>query len=322
MTNVEKIIKDEEYNVRGEMIKVPAEYYTCSVCHEDFDDPLSKHDPIALAYQAYRKRKNMVQPEEIKSFRKRFDLTQKELSTLLGWGGATLSRYENGSLQDDAHETTLQLVINEPSNLIKLIERSSDTLDSSKMDNLVQNLREYKLEHNTMRDYFENNFSNYPGSIDSGFTPLDITKLFHLIMFFCIHGVLKTKLNKLLFYADFKYYKESSTSITGLRYQKYPFGPIPEHYKYYFAYLTNDEKVLNLDEKQVHQFTGEVFTSIKEPDLTLFNDIEIQTMKFIRDHFQDYNVAQISDVSHKERGYIETIDYGYISYKHADFLSI
>jgi len=322
-TIVEKIARQEAYTVRGEKVIVPAEYFVCSVCHEDFDDPLSKQDPVELAYKEYRKLKNMIQPEEIKAFRKRFGLTQKELSTLLGWGGATLSRYENGALQDDSHETMLQLVINEPLNLIKLIEKVPSALTLGKKEKLVQKLDDYELGHNTMREYIESTFTKYPPSIESGFRKLDITKLFNFIMFFCDGRVLKTKLNKLLFYADFKHFKEYSISITGVRYAKYPFGPVPDHYGYYFALLSNDEEqVLSIDEVQIGQYTGEAFDSIRKPDLSLFSENEIKTMKFIKDYFKDFNVTSISDASHKEKGYIDTNDKAFISYEYADDLSV
>lgn len=322
-TIVKKVAKQEEYTVRGEKIIVPAEYFVCSVCQEDFDDPLSKQDPVELAYKEYRKLKNMIQPEEIRAFRKRFGLTQKELSTLLGWGGATLSRYENGALQDDSHETTLQLVINEPLNLIKLIDKVPSALTPGKKEKLVQGLEDYKLGHNTMREFFENTFTTYSPGIESGFKKLDIAKLFNIILFFCDGGVLKTKLNKLLFYVDFKYFKEYSTSITGVRYAKYPFGPVPDHYGYYFALLSNDEEqAISVDEIQIGQFIGEIFYSIRKPDLSLFSEHEVKTMEFIKDYFKDFNVTSISDASHKEKGYIDTNNKAFISYENADYLSI
>ena len=60
-TNIEKVKKDEEYNIRGELISVPVEYLICSVCHGEFDEPLSKQDPIAVVYKEYRHRKNMIE---------------------------------------------------------------------------------------------------------------------------------------------------------------------------------------------------------------------------------------------------------------------
>jgi len=40
---------------------------------------------------------------------RRYPITQEELGVLLGWGGATLSRYENGALQDEVHEKMLRM---------------------------------------------------------------------------------------------------------------------------------------------------------------------------------------------------------------------
>ena len=66
---------------------------------------------------------------------------------------------------------------------------------------------------------------------------LGLAKLFNAILFFCKGRVLKTKLNKLLFYADFKHFKEYAVSITGARYARIPFGPAPDKYAFYFATL-------------------------------------------------------------------------------------
>jgi putative zinc finger/helix-turn-helix YgiT family protein len=93
-TTVRKANREEVYNIRGEEIIIPEEFFVCGECGEEFDDPKSNNNPVEKAYREYRKRKNMTQPEDIKAFRKKFNLTQKEFSSLLGWGGATLSRYK------------------------------------------------------------------------------------------------------------------------------------------------------------------------------------------------------------------------------------
>ena len=53
----------------------------------------------------------MLQPEDIREFRRRQGLSQKELSDPLGWGAVTLSRYENDALQSEAHERALRLAM-------------------------------------------------------------------------------------------------------------------------------------------------------------------------------------------------------------------
>jgi len=103
--------RTEDVDIRGECISVPVAFYTCNACGGDFEDPKSPLDSLDLAYREYRRRHGMVQPEIIREFRTRYALTQQELARLLGWGGATLSRYENGALQDDAHDRMLKLAM-------------------------------------------------------------------------------------------------------------------------------------------------------------------------------------------------------------------
>ena len=50
ITDVQHIKTDEEITVKGERINVPVEYYKCLECGDEFDDPKSKYDPLALAY--------------------------------------------------------------------------------------------------------------------------------------------------------------------------------------------------------------------------------------------------------------------------------
>ena len=47
--------------------------------------------------------------------------------------------------------------------------------------------------------------------------------MYNVIVFFAKDVVLKTKLLKEMFYADFLNYKETGASITGLEYRKLPY---------------------------------------------------------------------------------------------------
>lgn len=107
-TELELVHSKEVVEVRGEPIEVDAEFFKCTECEADFENTRGP-DSLALAYREYRHRHDMLQPEQIRDWRKQYGLTQKELGQLLGWGGVTLSRYENGALQVEAHEKILRL---------------------------------------------------------------------------------------------------------------------------------------------------------------------------------------------------------------------
>ena len=65
-TEQKLIDRIEEINIRGEMIPIHMQFYQCMECGEDFEIPRPDYDPLAEAYHEYRRRKGLVQPEEIK----------------------------------------------------------------------------------------------------------------------------------------------------------------------------------------------------------------------------------------------------------------
>ena len=320
-TELELIRATEDIEVRGEKIPVNMEYYRCLSCGEEFEDPQSDDDPLDKAYREYRRRHQMVQPEEIRSLRKAYGLTQNEMAKLLGWGGATLSRYENGALQDEAHEKTLRLVM-EPRNLLRLIEGTPSALLEEKRKHLTRQLWAAEKEAFSFLKIYEERFGKYKANEFSGYRALDLAKLFDVMLFFCRDGILKTVLNKLIFYSDFKHFKEYAVSITGARFARAPFGPAPDKWQYYLTLLI-DEGALRGDEIFYDQdITGEKLTSEKHPDLNEFSETELLILASVKKHFNGWTAKQISDFSHNEKGYIETPNGRLISYEYAEDLQI
>ena len=130
----EKTIWDEvkekkNINVRGELFSVDVCYFVCKKCKGEFRNMSYSLDPLDQAYREYRKKHGLLQPQEIKGFRTLYGLTQKELSSLLGWGDVTISRYENGALQETGHDKFLRLVM-DPRNLLELLRRSPESISN------------------------------------------------------------------------------------------------------------------------------------------------------------------------------------------------
>jgi putative zinc finger/helix-turn-helix YgiT family protein len=312
---------NETVEVRGEHIEVPVKYYRCLTCGGDFDDPKGDSDPLEKAYAEYRSRHGMVQPSELKAFRKKYGLTQNELGRLLGWGAVTVSRYENGALQDEAHDKEARLAM-EPPNLINLIEETRDAISNDKKQRLLKELRREEEEAFSFERIFEERFGNYEANELSGYRNLDVSKVFNAILFFCRGGESKTKVNKLLFYADFRHFKEYTTSVTGAQYVHLPLGPVPDNYDHYFAALVGNESLRVEEEVCGQDFVTERLVTVNTPDLSLFSDSELKTLATIKEHFKDYTATKIKGYSHEEQGYKETSEGQRISYEYADALQI
>jgi len=315
-----EIIKEESFiRVREDNVPTLVEFSKCDECGETFENTRG-HDALDLAYREYRRRHEMLQPEDIRDWRKKFGLTQKTLSALLGWGEATLSRYENGALQDEAHEKMLRMAM-EPHNLLNLIRKSTNVISEEKKKQLIVELSVEETIACSLERIIEMHYENKLSNEYTGFYNFNLSKLYNAILFFCKGGQLKTKLNKLLFYADFKHFKEYAVPITGSQYIHLNYGPVPDNYEMYLISLTEKE-CLNIEEMYFYDYIGESLVSAKEPDLSCFDTSEIKILAEIKEYFKDYTASQIKDFSHEELGYTNTKNREPISYKFSESLRI
>jgi len=321
--DLKKVILNEDFNIRGENITLEVTYLECAKDGHLFTDPTSDDDPLNRAYREYRRRKNMLQPEEIRDFRTHNGLSQRELNCILGWGAATLSRYENGALQSEAHDRLLRLAM-KPKNLLDLIDSNRESIPSHTTDRLLDQLRtEVREDCQSLRMHFEHNFADLEPDEMGGYVPLDLDKLINAFLFFCHSSpIVKTKMNKLLFYADFKHFKEYGISITGSRYAHLPYGPAPHLYELLLALLHIDDASIAIEEQKFGEHIGEVCVALRSPDIGIFSTSELKILAEVAHHFTDMSATEISDLSHQEKGYMETNNGQIISYAYADDLSI
>jgi len=323
-TKIEEILVEEEFNIRGELIRIETKALKCTENGHIFDDPSSTDDYLDRAYREFRSRKNLMQPEEIREARKSYGLSQRELNALLGWGGATLSRYENGALQSESHDKLLHL-IKGPGVLLSLIEAAPDAINEEKREILRASLKSAaESEHSSLLSHYESSYASKSADKYSGYIPFDASKVRNAFIFLCqAPGVFKTKLNKLLFYADFKHCKQFESSITGLRYAHLPFGPVPDQYIVLLAALTTgDEPSIEVQEQRIGDYIGEICRALINPDLSVFSQSEIMVLASVNHRFSDATASLISEDSHREDGYTQTNNGELISYEYAKSLSI
>lgn len=323
-TNLTYINHVENISIRGENIPIEVNFFQCTECDTEFADPNSSYDVLEVAYREFRKKHNMVQPEVIKQFREKFGFTQNEFANLLGLGVATLSRYENGALQDDAHNMLISLAM-QPVVLLEMIEEKTHIMSESKRSRILSLLHNITDEHQrSFASLYESRFGSYTANIFSGYQVLSVAKLLNAMIFFCGKTEIpKTKLNKLLFYADFKHFKEYAVSITGVRYAHLPYGPVPDNYEYYLATLIDEEKSINKDERQFNDSViAEYLLASKDPNLSIFSTSELKILASVKEYFTEFTATKISKFSHEERGYQATHNRELISYDYAKYLMI
>lgn len=316
-TGMEIIHRLQDFEIKGEKVTIETSLYHCKECDSEFSAK-ELEDPFKAAYDKYRQQKRMVQPEEIVKFRKKYGLTQKELSDLLGFGGITLSRYENGALQDQAHDHILRLTM-EPGNFIELILQNPSFTNDQKWKSVLFQLH----EELSLIEQVDMLFNKTQPDEYNGFTPLKINKVADVIKYFCYNrNIYKTKLMKLLFYSDFIHFKNYKHSITGLRYAHLPYGPVPDGYELILGAVLKLDPNIKLEPVDFGEYSGELVKIVDPPTFENLSKTELDVLKNVSSEFEYFSSKAISIKSHKESAYKGTNSSELISYIFADGMSL
>ena len=312
------ITRQEIFNVCGEDIEVDAQVMVCAECGEElFNEEL---DPATLinAYNEYRRRHKLLLPEEIRKIREQYGLSQRSFAKLVNWGDKTIRRYENGAVQDRAHNSLL-LFLREPENMRTYLTENEVALDEKQIVRLLETVEklEQDTEYRMGRHFFDLFFSKAPCE-ENGFKGFDYEKLCAMVLFFAHKNpeLLKTKLMKLLNYSDMIFYKENGISISGLKYAHLPYGPVPDNFDMVLGKMAADHIA------HIEVFYDGVYEKhqvIPDNDFPegILSDTETEVLERIYEKFKNFGSSDISDYSHKEKGYTATKKGEIISYAYA-----
>ena len=106
---ITKVINDTA-TIRGVYFTYPYIQARCKKCGEIvFPVSIGKINSIAL-FDGYKKQVGLLTSQEIIDIRKRLGLTQEQLAKKMGCGLKTITRYENGAIQDRVFDNFLRVI--------------------------------------------------------------------------------------------------------------------------------------------------------------------------------------------------------------------
>jgi len=119
---------DEKTIFKNVNVIFEAEYDYC----ENTDDFIESEEQIKkndLAMKdAYRKQQGLLTSSQIVSIREKYNMSQKRFSETLGWGTATIIRYENHQVQDRAHDDILRKIGSDPKWFLEMLNRAKEDI--------------------------------------------------------------------------------------------------------------------------------------------------------------------------------------------------
>ncbi len=148
-----------------------------------------------------------------------------------------------------------------------------------------------------------------PG-IYTGYKTPNLQKLMEMIIFFTVHiRPWKTKMNKLLFYADFLHFKKTCFSMSGAEYVAIHLGPVPQNFNSIFEYAAIHNKIDITYREFSNGGVGESFSPNKDTSFNagLFEEAELDVLKIVADTFKETSTREMIDISHEEPAWLENI---------------
>lgn len=318
-----KLIKERRsMDFRKETFEIVFHYYKCEDSGEQFTTTALDELNMNQVYNQYRDKFNIPFPDEIISIREKYGLSATKMSEILGLGVNSYRQYEAGEMPSVANAKLIQMV-DEPKTFIEMVELCG-TIDDKTKNKYIQKAQ--SLVEEKKKNIFNLNFKAYLlgshlADIYSGYRNPSLEKFTEMVVYFSEKlSPYKTKMNKLLFYADFLMFKQSCFSISGVRYHAINRGPVPNNFQSIFEYLANKGEIDISTTEFPEGYTGEQFKARKDRKFNagLFTENELKTLENVTNAFKDTSTNDIVKLSHLEEAWKKNEkDKSVISYEYA-----
>jgi len=133
----------------------------------------------------------------------------------------------------------------------------------------------------------------------------------------------ETVLYKLLYFSDFNYYELYEEHLTGAKYRKLPFGPVPQKLDTIINQMI-DKGQLQRVKTDYHGYPQTRYLPLEKADLTELRASEKEIIDRVIEQMSDWSAAAISNYSHKDMPWLaskegEVINYELAFYRETPF---
>ena len=260
---------------------------------------------IFQVYNQYRAKHGIPFPDEISGLREHYGLSAAKMSQILGFGINQYRMYEDGEVPSVSNARTI-IAAREKDVFMSFVEASKSEMSEQ--------------EYQRIRKKVEAADGDFKPIVQpseyTGFRSLSADKVANVVCLIIstIGSTFVTKMNKLLFYADFIHYKKHGYGITGITYKALPFGPVPEYWGTLYSTLPG------IDMEEFVYPSGQSGIKLEATDNSdnKLNESELSTIERVCELFSNMSAGEISQTSHLEKGWIENKDTrSAISYQYA-----
>lgn len=123
----------------------------------------------------------------------------------------------------------------------------------------------------------------------------------------------ETVLYKLLYFSDFNYYELYEEHLTGAKYRKLPYGPVPQKLDAILHQMIEKGQLQRV-KTEYHGYPQTRYLPLVKSDLRELKASEKEVIDRIIEQMSDWSAAAISSYSHKDMPWLASKEGDYISY--------
>ena len=322
-----EIEKRELKEFRGIEVNTFENVAICNECNQDLYVNKIEDENNERIYKIYREKANIIKAEDIVKLREKYDISQRELTAILGFGKMTINRYERGGLPTKSQSDYIKLLIENEDEFIEKVKEAYEnnnitekTYKKIVAEGQEESISKKRVQEN-IRRYLKEVLNRKP-DIYNGYKSLDLEKVENIISYIAskVKNLTITSLNKYLWYIDMLSFNKRAVAITGLSYQNQKFGPTIVYKKYDELSLLDDK----YQREDIETENGNTTKIISNENFNLdkINDSEKEIINTIIKLLKNKKVTDISEMSHREDGWKKTKRLEKISFEYAMNLNI
>ena len=317
-----KIEKRDLKEFRGIEVNTFENVAICNECNQDLYVNEIEDVNNERIYQIYREKANIIKAEDIIKLREKYDISQRELTAILGFGKMTINRYERGGLPTKSQSDYIKLLIENDDKFIEKVKEAykKNNINEKTYKKIVSEEVEKDISKKEVQDnirrYLKSVLNRKP-DIYNGYKSLDLEKVENIISYIAskVKNLTITSLNKYLWYIDMLSFNKRAVAITGLTYQNQKFGPTIVYKKYDELSLLDDK----YQREDIETENGNTTKIISNDNFNLdkISSSEKEIIDTIIKLLKNKNVTDISEMSHREDGWKKTKRFEQISFEYA-----
>jgi transcriptional regulator with XRE-family HTH domain len=133
----------------------------------------------------------------------------------------------------------------------------------------------------------------------------------------------ETVLYKLLYFSDFNYYELYEEHLTGAKYRKLPYGPVPQKLDTIIGQMIEKGQLQRV-KTEYHGYPQTRYLPLEKADLTELRASEKEIIDRVIEQMSDWSAAAINNYSHKDMPWLaskegEEINYEFAFYRDVPF---